>query len=183
MSRLSTREISYVALFTALIAVGAFVTIPLGPVPFTLQPLFVLLAGLVLGARLGALSVVAYLVLGLMAPVYAGGTSGLGVLFGPTGGYLLGFVFGALVAGIIGGSRNAGTVRLAAAGMVGLLPIYGLGATWLAISLHTTDLRLVLVGGVLQFLPFDILKAAAAGLIANSLIRSPLGLPAALRGR
>jgi biotin transport system substrate-specific component len=170
------------ALFTALIAAGAFVAIPLGPVPFTLQLLFVLLAGLVLGPRLGALSVVAYLVLGLVAPVYAGGTSGLGVLFGPTGGYLLGFVVGALAAGAVGRSRDAGTPRLVMGGLAGLLPIYLLGATWLAISLHATDLRLVLVGGVLQFLPLDIIKAVAAGVLAHALIKSPLGLPAALRG-
>jgi biotin transport system substrate-specific component len=169
------------ALFTALIAAGAFVAIPLGPVPFTLQLLFVLLAGLVLGPRLGALSVVAYLVLGLVAPVYAGGTSGLGVLFGPTGGYLLGFVVGALAAGAVGRSRDAGTPRLVMGGLAGLLPIYLLGATWLAISLHATDLRLVLVGGVLQFLPLDIIKAVAAGVLAHALIKSPLGLPAALR--
>jgi biotin transport system substrate-specific component len=183
LSRLSTREISHVALFTALIAAGAFVTIPLGPVPFTLQPLFVLLAGLVLGSRLGALSVVAYVLLGLVAPVYAGGTSGLGVLFGPTGGYLLGFVLGALVAGTVGRSRDAGAPRLVVGGLAGLLPIYALGATWLAISLHATDLRLVLVGGVLQFLPFDIIKAVVAGVLAHALIKSPIGLPAALRGR
>lgn len=178
MSRISTREISYVALFTALIAAGAFVAIPLGPVPFTLQPLFVLLAGLMLGARLGALSVVAYLVLGLMAPVFAGGTSGLGVLLGPTGGYLLGFVLGAMVAGWVGRSRDASTARLVAGGMAGLIPIYVLGATWLAWSLRTTELSVVLIGGVLQFLPFDIIKAVAAGLIAHSLLKSQLGLPA-----
>ncbi len=183
MSRLSTREISYVALFTALIAVGAFVTIPLGPVPFTLQPLFVLLAGLVLGARLGALSVVAYLILGLMAPVYAGGASGLGVLFGPTGGYLVGFVLAAYVAGAVSRTGDPSTSRYVVAGLAGLVPIYALGAPWLAISLGTTDLSVVLVGGVLQFLPLDIVKAVAAGVLAYSLVRSPLGLPADQRDR
>ena len=115
-------------LFTALIAVGAFVAIPLGPVPFTLQPLFVLLARLTLGARLGALSVVAYLILGLMAPVFHSGTSGLGVLLGPTGGYLLGFVLGAMVAGWVGRARDASTARLVVGGIAGLIPIYVLGA-------------------------------------------------------
>lgn len=183
MSRISTREISYVALFTALIAVGAFVAIPLGPVPFTLQPLFVLLAGLMLGARLGALSVVAYLILGLMAPVFHSGTSGLGVLLGPTGGYLLGFVLGAMVAGWVGRAGEASTGRLVVGGIAGLAPIYVLGAAWLAWSLRTTDLSVVLVGGVLQFLPFDIIKAVAAGLIAHRLLKSQLGLPADQRRR
>ena len=183
MRGLSTREISYAAVCTALIAAGAFITIPLGPVPFTLQPLFVLFTGLVLGPRLGALSVVAYLVLGLVAPVYAGGTSGLGVLFGPTGGYLVGFVFGAALAGAVGRSGEPRAARLIAGGLAGLVPIYTLGALWLAVSLHTTELRVVMVAGVLPFLPLDALKAVVAGLMALSLARSPLRLPATERGR
>ena len=71
---LTTRELTSAALFTALIAGGALVSIPIGTVPFTLQVLFVLLAGMLLGPRLAALSVLAYLALGLVAPVYAGGT-------------------------------------------------------------------------------------------------------------
>jgi len=67
-SSLSTRDLALAALFAALISVGALVSVPMfGPVPLTLQVLFVLLAGLVLGARLGALSVVAYLLVGLVA--------------------------------------------------------------------------------------------------------------------
>ena len=183
MGSLSTRDLSYAAVCTALIAAGAFITIPLGPVPFTLQPMFVLLAGLILGPRLGALSVVAYLILGLVAPVYAGGTSGLGVLLGPTGGYLIGFVFGAALAGAVGRSREPRASRLIAGGLAGLVPIYTLGALWLAVSLQTSDIRVILIGGVLQFLPFDVIKAVAAGLIALSVARSPLRLSAPERGR
>jgi biotin transporter BioY len=69
------------------------------------------------------------------------------------------------------------------AGLAGLVPVYVLGASWLAISLGTTDPSVVLVGGVLQFLPLDVIKAAAAGVLAYSLVRSPLGLPASLRDR
>lgn len=181
MRGLSTREISYVALCTALIAAGAFIAIPLGPVPFTLQPLFVLLAGLLLGPRLGALSVLAYLTLGLVAPVYAGGTAGLGVLLGPTGGYLVGFIPGAAIAGALGRSCEPRMARMVMGGLVGLVPIYSLGATWLAVSLRTNDPSIILVGGVLQFLPFDALKAVAAGMIARALATSPLRL--SLHGR
>lgn len=177
MPRFTTRELTYTALFTALIAMGAFITLPVGPVPFTLQPLFVLLAGLVLGPRLGALSVAAYLALGLIAPVYAGGTSGLGVLVGPTGGYLIGFVLGAAVAGAVSRTGKPGLARYVGAGLAGLVPIYALGATWLALSLQTTSVSVVLVGGVLQFLPLDIVKALVAGVAALSLARSPLALP------
>ena len=70
--------------------------------PFTLQVFAVLLAGMVLGPRLGLLTVAAYLVLGLAAPVYAGGAAGAGVLLGPSGGYLVGFLPGVVVAGLLG---------------------------------------------------------------------------------
>jgi biotin transport system substrate-specific component len=179
---LTTREISYAALCTALIAGGALISIPVGPVPFTLQVFSVLLTGLVLGPRLGALSVTAYLLLGLVAPVYAGGTSGLGILFGPAGGYLWGFLPGVLLAGAVAGAGRSHGAYLVAGGLAGLVPIYALGAFWLATSLHTTSGAVVLVGGVLQFLPLDIVKAVAAGLAARSLLSLPLGLPAPQRG-
>jgi biotin transport system substrate-specific component len=117
-----------------------------------------------------------------LAPVYAGGTSGLGVLLGPTGGYLFGFLLGAVVAGSIAHSGRGGLVRYIVAGCLALLPIYAVGATWLAISLDLTAVGAVLAG-VLPFLPFDVLKAVAAGCVAQALVKSPLGLPATMRGR
>ncbi len=179
----TTRDITYAALFAALIAVGAFATVPLGPVPFTLQVAFVLLAGLVLGPRLAAFSVGAYLAMGLVAPVYAGGTSGVGVLFGPTGGYLWGFLLAAIVTGLIARRGDPSLARLSAAALAGLLPIYLLGATWLAIHLQTSSFAVIIVGGVLQFLPLDVVKAFAAALAARSLVSLPLGLPALQRDR
>lgn len=179
MSRLTTRDIAYAALFAALIAAGAFIAIPLGPVPLTLQVLFVLLAGLSLGPKVGALSVVTYLIAGLVAPVYAGATSGPGVLFGPTGGYLWGFVAGAAVAGAIAWRRPSVT-RLLVAGLAGLVPIYGIGAAWLALQLHLNP-STAIVTGVAPFLVGDVLKAIAAALAARSLVSLPLGLPALQR--
>jgi biotin transport system substrate-specific component len=178
----TTRELTYGALFTALIAAGALVSIPVGSVPFTLQVLFVLLAGMVLGPRLAALSVLAYLALGLVAPVYAGGTSGLGVLFGPTGGYLWGFVLAALITGAVSARGNASLARFVGAGLLGIAPIYVLGAAWLAAQLHL-GLGAALVAGVAPFVWLDVLKAVAAGLAARSLVSLPLGLPAPQRGR
>jgi biotin transport system substrate-specific component len=178
----TTRELTYAALFTALIAGGAFVAIPVGTVPFTLQVLFVLLAGLLLGPRLAALSVLAYLALGLVAPVYAGGTSGLGVLFGPTGGYLWGFVPAALVSGAVAVHGRPSLTRFVGAGLLGLVPIYALGAVWLAAQLHM-GVGTALATGVAPFLWLDVLKAVAAGLAARSLVSLPLGLPSPQRGR
>ena len=182
MPSLTTHELTYAALFTALIAAGAFVAVPVGPVPFTLQVLFVLLAGMVLGSRLGVLSVLAYLVLGLVAPVYAGGTSGLGVLFGPSGGYIWGFVLAALVTGLVARAGAPTLPRFVFAGLAGLAPIYALGALWLALQLHMSAGTAVATG-VAPFVWLDALKAVAAGLAARSLVSLPLGLPALERDR
>lgn len=182
MSPITTREITYAALLSALIAAGAFVAIPVGSVPFTLQVISVLLAGMLLGPRLGVLSVLAYLLLGLVAPVYAGGASGFGALFGPTGGFLLGFVLAALVTGLVSRAGEPTLPRLVGAGLLGLVPIYVLGALWLAFQLHLSA-GAALATGVAPFVWLDALKAVAAGLAARSLVSLPLGLPALQRDR
>jgi biotin transport system substrate-specific component len=180
LSHLTTRELATAALFTAILSVAAFVAIPVGTVPFTLQVLVVLLAGMVLGPRLGVLSVLAYLVLGLFAPVYAGGASGLGALFGPTGGYLIGFAAAALVVGLIAGQGQQTLPRLLIAGLAGLVPIYAVGAIWLGLQLHLSPSVAVLTG-VAPFVWLDVLKAVAAALTARALVSLPLGLPAVSR--
>lgn len=166
----------------ALVGVGAYVAVPLvGGVPFTLQVFFVLLAGLVLGSRLAALSMLAYALVGLIAPVYAGGTSGLGVLFGPPGGYIWGFVAGAWLVGYLGEHvRPRGVVGCTLVSLAGIVPIYALGATWLALQLHTTSFNVVIWGGVLQFLPGDIVKAVLAALVVRALATTPVRLPSGL---
>jgi biotin transport system substrate-specific component len=177
--RLLTRDLALAAVFAALTGVGALIAVPFfGPVPFTLQVLFVLLAGLVLGPRLAALSMLAYIVLGLVAPVYAGGASGIGTLVGPAGGYIWGFVLGAALVGYLAGRLEAiGVARLTLVAAVGLVPIYALGAGWLAISLRTFDFVVIFGGGVLQFLPMDVLKAFAAVLAFRALVATPARLP------
>ena len=184
-SSLSTRDLALAALFAALISVGALVSIPVfGPVPLTLQVLFVLLAALVLGARLGALSVVAYIVVGFAAPVYAQGASGLGALAGPAGGYLVGFVVAAYIVGALAERSQARTLwPLLGIALVGLVPIYAIGASWLAWQLRTTGFETVIWGGIVQFVPGDVAKAIAAALTARALSSLPLGLPVLSRPR
>ena len=182
---LTSRDLALVALLASLISVGALVSVPMfGPVPLTFQVLFVLLSGLLLGARLGALSVIVYLAIGLVAPVYAQGAAGPGALFGPAGGYLFGFVAAAWLVGYVAqrtGTRSAW--GLAVAALVGLVPIYVVGAAWLALQLGTGDLHVVVWGGVVQFLPGDTAKAVVAALVARSLLSLPLDLPALARSR
>lgn len=96
-----TRDLAYMALFTALTAVGAFIKIPIPVVPFTLQFLFTMLAGILLGAKRGAGSVLCYVILGLIGlPIFAEG-GGIGYVLNPKIGYLIGFVLGAYVTGYI----------------------------------------------------------------------------------
>ena len=121
------RGLVYASMFGALTAIGAFLSIPLYPVPVTLQDLFMTLAGLLLGARLGSLSQIVYVLLGVVGlPVFAGGKAGLGVLLGPTGGYLLGFVAGALLSAAVRQMRkDPGVGWLLLAITAGHIALYG----------------------------------------------------------
>jgi biotin transport system substrate-specific component len=159
-----------VALMAALTAVGAQISIPLPftLVPFTLQVPMVVLAGLLLGVRHGALSQVVYLMLGAIGlPVFAGFTGGLGILLGPTGGYLVSYPFAAAVAGLAAGAvaRGRAVASGTAFGLLALLIIYALGAAWLAVQAGLTP-GAALATGVLPFVPFDVVKVVLAALLA-----------------
>lgn len=163
----SVRGIVYAAMFGAMTALGAYLTIPIQPVPVTLQSLFANLAGALLGGYLGALSQVIYVLLGVMGlPVFAGGKAGLGVLLGPTGGYLIGFVIGTYLTGkIIELKKKPGFILILIAMLAGNLVIYGLGITRLAIAARLSLAKAVAVG-VIPFLPGDALKMIAAASLA-----------------
>lgn len=164
------RKTVYSALFAALIAAGAFIAIPLGPVPIVLQNLFVLLAGLILGPRWGLYSVAIYLLIGgLGFPVFAGGTGGIGRLFGPTGGYLFGYLPAVLITGYV--SEQLGKTRFAdgAAMVAGSLIVYGAGVPWLKLATNMEWSKAIMVG-LYPFILGDILKIAA-GIFAAKRIR------------
>ncbi|WP_127160875.1 biotin transporter BioY [Veillonella sp. VA137] len=129
---MSARQITMTALFVALVAVGAFIKIPIPYLPFTLQLLFTTLAGLILGSRLGGMSVVMYLILGLVGvPIFTEG-GGLMYVVKPTFGYLLGFAIGAFVAGrMVETSVILTFKRLLAASFVNLAIVYGVGMIYL----------------------------------------------------
>ena len=119
------------ALFVALIAAGAFIKIPVPLVPFTLQFLFTMLAGLLLGGKLGALAVCVYIVLGLAGlPIFAQG-GGLGYVFQPSFGYIIGFAVGTLVTGSIANRvETPGYRRLLSANFLGLGVVYLFGMAY-----------------------------------------------------
>ena len=156
-----------VLVFAALTAVGAHAAVPLGftPVPMTLQTLFVLLAGVLLGPVAGAASQLLYLGLGLAGvPVFSLGGAGLPWLLGPTGGYLLAFPAAAALAGWIAG-RERHRMRTAVALVVATAVIFTSGAGWLSVVTEL-GVREVFATGVQPFLPGALIKAAIVYLIA-----------------
>ncbi|OFW53306.1 MAG: BioY family transporter [Actinobacteria bacterium RBG_13_35_12] len=159
-----------VSLFAALTAVGAFISIPIYPVPLTLQTLFTLLAAMTLGSIMGASSQIIYVLLGVVGlPVFAGFKAGIGILFGPTGGFLFGFIISAYVIGkIIELKKEKNIFYYFLAGLLGTVIIYIIGIT--QISLVTgIGVKKAITVGMLPFLPGDILKIIAASFIANKL--------------
>lgn len=163
-------QISYrlasIAVFTLLTIIAARISIPLQPVPFTLQPLAVLLAGLILGSRDGAYSQLAYLVLiAAGAPVDAKGI-GAAALLGPTVGYLFGFVGAAFVAGWL---AERGATRIAGrwlAGIAGVAVIYLCGVAVLKAQTGL-DWGAAWVSGVAPFIVPDLAKALIAAALAE----------------
>ena len=118
-------------MFVALIAAGAFLKVPVPVVPFTLQYLFTMLAGLLLGGKLGFLSVCIYILLGLAGlPIFAQG-GGMGYILQPSFGYMIGFAAGSFVTGYLAHKRNIFTYkRLLLANFAGLFLVYLFGMAY-----------------------------------------------------
>jgi biotin transport system substrate-specific component len=159
----------YSAMFAALITAGAFLAIPIGPVPIVLQNFFVLLAGLLLGGRWGLFCLGVYLLAGACGlPVFAGASGGLGRLFGPTGGYLIGYLPAVFTVGVISrrlGHRWAGDLLALTCGAA---LVYACGVPWLKLVTGMGWGKAMALG-MLPFLPGDALKIAAAIPVARTL--------------
>ena len=161
------------ALFVALIAVGAFIRVPLPLVPFTLQILFTNLAGVLLGKKYGSIAVIAYIFLGLIGlPIFTGG-GGIGYVLYPTFGYMIGMVLGAYAAGYIrekAGNFNYKTTF--AAGIVNATIIYLIGVPYFICIMKlymNSDMAIsaMLMTGFVMTLPGDMIKCIIASLLAK----------------
>ena len=160
------KDMVLMALFAALTCVLAPLAVPIGPVPISLTNLVIYFSLFILGTKKGTISYLIYLLIGLVGiPVFSGFTSGPGKLFGPTGGYLIGFIPLALIAGyFINHFHNKKALRFL--GMIlGTAVCYALGTTWLAIQAHM-GFQAALMAGVVPFLPGDFIKMILALLIA-----------------
>jgi biotin transport system substrate-specific component len=175
----TTAEVMGVISFIALTVAGAYIRIPLPftPVPITLQTFFVLLAGAILGKRLGLLSQSGYLLVGIFGlPVFTGGLYGFARLFGPTGGYLIGFVLAAYVIGrLLGNEDTASFLEIVIAMLAGLVVLFTFGTLQLAFIMHIS-LNQAVALGVLPFVPGDIIKLFAAATIYQKIQQSARSL-------
>ena len=174
--QLTSKDTTLVALFVALTASGAFIKIPVGPAPITLQFFFSALAGICLGPLLGLLSQLVYLTLGLLGlPIFTAG-GGPAYIFHPTFGYLIGFSLGTFTIGRIAGVTNKPTFqRLLGACFLGILIIYAVGVPYMYLILRFVartpiSFPQVLVSGFLVFLPGDIAKSIGAASVGVKIV-------------
>lgn len=165
-------QLVWISLMAALVGAGAYIYVPIGPVPVSMQTFFVTLAGFVLGPRKGSLAIGLYLLAGTIGlPVFAGGKSGLGHLLGPTGGYLFGFLASAFLCGLARTNKNMlPWGRGILFGVLAVIAAYAAGAIWLKFSLNFTWAKAFAVG-VAPFIPWDAAKIGVALLCCRYLMR------------
>ena len=162
----STYAMVVTALMAAVTCILAPLSVPIGPVPISLTNFAIYLSLYLLDWKKGTLSYLIYLLLGLVGlPVFSGFTGGLAKLAGPTGGYIIGFIPMAIIAGIVIDKYTEKWLLCLLAMIVGTIVCYALGTAWLAYEAKM-DMMAALWAGVIPFIPGDLVKMALAILIA-----------------
>lgn len=178
MKTVSTKDMILAGMFAALIGVMGYVSvpIPISPVPITGQTLVIMLIGLLLTPKQAFYSVAAWILVGVAgAPVFSSGRAGVGVLASPSGGYILGFLIGAVVISLMVG-KEAGMAKMYVATIVGgMAVVYACGVPIMAFLL-SMDAVTVLKAGVLPFLIGDFIKVLIAVNLAYALRKRLVGV-------
>ena len=171
--KLLAADIAECAVFAALMVAGAYITIPFPLVPLTFQTVISVLAGLLLGARKGAISMAVYCAAGLIGiPVFAAG-GGVFYVLKPSFGYILGFILSAAVAGLIAGKSGLPFWRYVVAGIAAFLADYAVGIPYCIVCAHllgVENLAGLLVTGNLIYMPKDFVLCTLAGMLAKRVI-------------
>jgi biotin transport system substrate-specific component len=163
------RMIVLASLMAALTAVGAYIYVPIGPVPIILSTLFVILSGLLLGSRWGLTSMALYLLVGAIGlPVFAGGKGGFAHFLGPTGGYLFGYLFASWITGFFSERSRGRMIVDIFAVIIGSLVLYAVGVPWLKMITQMSWTKALMVG-VLPFLIGDAIKASVVLILARAI--------------
>lgn len=169
----TTRQIAVIGVMTAVTCILAPFSLPIGPVPVSLTNLAIYFALYSLGTKYGTISYLIYLLIGFIGvPVFSGFTSGPGKLLGPTGGYLIGFIAMALIAGIFIDKFISNRIICILGMILGTIVAYAFATAWLAYQAHM-DFRAALLTAVIPFVPGDLIKMALA-MIAGPQIRRQL---------
>lgn len=169
MKKLSMYQMSTCAIMAALMCVLGPFSLPIGPVPVSLTNLVICVAVYLLGAKLSTVSVLLYLLLGAVGlPVFSGAQGGLGKIVGPTGGYLVGFIFLALIGGLIMEKVNFHIVWSAIGLVIATAVLYVFGTVWFMI-LMKCDLGYAMGACVVPFIPLDLIKIVIATLLGKAI--------------
>lgn len=176
-NKMRTVDMAYIALAAVLMALCSWISLNLGPVPFTLQTFAVFLAIAVLGGKRGTLAVVVYLLMGAVGlPVFANLSGGIGALLGTTGGYILGFFGSALVMWAMEAAFGRKTWVLALSMVLGLLVCYAFGTAWFMLVYARTSgpvgLAAALGWCVIPYLVPDLVKIVLALLLSKRLAKA-----------
>lgn len=172
----TVQDMVLIAVFTALIAICSWITVPAaaGQIPFTLQTFAVFVTAGLLGAKRASVSVVIYILLGMAGiPVFSGFTGGLGVIIGPTGGYIIGFIFTTIIIGVgmqtAKKKRKAIRIAISSASMIlGDAVCFLVGTIWFMV-LTNTNITGALTLCVIPFIIPDIIKIIAASIVVDRL--------------
>lgn len=171
--KITTQQMALVAIMTALTCILAPFSLPIGPVPISLTNLVIYFSLYLLGWKLGTLSYVIYLLIGLVGvPVFSGFSAGPAKLFGPTGGYLIGFIPMAIIAGIVIDKFSQRWIQILGM-IVGTVICYAFGTAWFCIQAGYT-VSAALAVCVIPFIPADLIKMVIAMIIGPE-IRKRLG--------
>lgn len=168
------KDIVFIGISAALIAVCSWISIPLPTVPITLQTMGVCLIAGLFGLKRGTLATAVYIALGALGvPVFSGFTGGVGIILGQTGGYIIGFVFTALIVGFASDKFKGRLLPLILSMVIGILVCYAFGTAWFAVvyakSNEPASLLTILGWCVFPFLLPDAVKIAVAAVLANRL--------------
>lgn len=170
-TRMDIRQMAVIALMTAVTCVIAPFSLPIGPVPVSLGSFAIYLSVCVLGWKRATISCLIYLLLGLVGvPVFTGWQAGPAKVFGPTGGYLLGYLMVTVAAGLLMELFRHKLWGDIIALILGTALLYGAGSLWLAYQAHMTFME-ALWEGVILFIPGDLIKMAAAVLVGSQIRR------------
>lgn len=169
---LSIKSIALIGVITALTCILAPFSVPIGPVPISLTNLVIYFGIYILGTKKATISYLIYLLIGLVGvPVFSGFTSGPQKLFGPTGGYLIGFIPMAIVAGLIIEKFERKIIPGMIGMIIGTAICYALGTAWLAYQANLS-FGAALAAGVLPFIVGDLIKMVLAAVIAPQVYKA-----------